>query len=364
MGTYSVSVTGPLLGRLETGHSRSAVSRLGGCGRSGAGSGCPRTCPHQTRIRCERRVLGLRVNRRWGLARIEYHLHMNMNISTVHRVLTRYHCPPLQFTDPATGIRVRGRDRARRYEYAVPGEMIHVDIKNLGRIPDGGGHRVHRQVWGDANSRARNLAEGRRKERGQVRGYTFLHHAVDDHSRFVYSEILPDETKETASAFMRNAIAAFADHGVTIQRSLTDNGSCYCFRTFAAVLAEAGISPKRTRPLSTPDQRQGRALKPRPARGMGLRQSLRLRNRTAILLPGLHRVLHATGPTPHSKAPHRSAASPTHQVNTPDMSAFLVKRARVSGPGLVCPEPLLCVRSPCVVSVWLARRDRREALSC
>jgi len=126
--------------------------------------------------------------------------------------------------------------------------MIHVDIKKLGRIPDGGGHRVHGRVQGAANSRARNLGEGRPKDRGQVRGYSFLHHAVDDHSRFVYSEILPDETKETASAFMLNAIAAFAARGVKIQRVLTDNGACYRSRTFAAVLAEAGIKHKRTRP--------------------------------------------------------------------------------------------------------------------
>jgi transposase InsO family protein len=206
----------------------------------------PLTCPHRTQVRTERRVLGLRVNRRWGPARIAYHLHLN--ISTVHRILTRYLCPPLRFTDPATGIRVRGRDRARRYEYARPGEMIHVDIKKLGRIPDGGGHRVHGRVHGEANSRARNMAEARPKYRGQVRGYSFLHHAVDDHSRFVYSEILPNETKETASAFMRNAIAAFAARGVKIQRVLTDNGACYRSRTFAAVLAEAGIKHKRTKP--------------------------------------------------------------------------------------------------------------------
>lgn len=206
----------------------------------------PLTCPHRTEIRTERRVLGLRVSKRWGPARIAYHLHLN--ISTVHRILTRYHCPPLRFTDPATGIRVRGRDLARRYEYAWPGEMIHVDIKKLGRIPNGGGHRVRGRAHGEANSRARNLAEGQPKYRGQIRGYTFLHHAVDDHSRFVYSEILLNETKEAASAFMRNAIAAFAAQGVKIQRVLTDNGSCYRSRAFAAVLADAGIKHKRTRP--------------------------------------------------------------------------------------------------------------------
>jgi transposase InsO family protein len=186
------------------------------------------------------------VSKRWGPARIAYHLHLTS--STVHRILTRYLCPPLRFTDPATGTRIRGRERARRYEYAWPGEMIHVDVKKLGRIPEGGGHRTEGRLAGNANSRARNLGEGPPKYRGQVGGYSFLHHAVDDHSRFVYSEILPDETQTTASAFMRNAIAAFAAQGVKIQRVLTDNGACYRSRTFAAVLTEAGIKHKRTRP--------------------------------------------------------------------------------------------------------------------
>ena len=206
----------------------------------------PTTCPHRTGVRTERRVLSLRVNRRWGPARIAYHLHLN--ISTVHRILTRFLCPPLRFTDPATGIRLRGRDRARRYEYAWPGEMVHVDVKKLGRIPDGGGHRVQGRAKGEANSRARNLAEGHRTQRGQIRGYSFIHHAIDDHSRYVYSEILPDETKTTAAAFMRNAIAAFAAHGVKIRRVMTDNGACYRSLAFTGVLDKAGISHKRTRP--------------------------------------------------------------------------------------------------------------------
>lgn len=126
--------------------------------------------------------------------------------------------------------------------------MIHIDVKKLGRIPDGGGHRSLGRIAGEANARARNPAEGAYKRRGLLRGYEFIHHAVDDHSRYVYSEIRPDETKETAAAFIRNAIAAFATHGVKIQRVLTDNGSCYRSRLFAQTLTEAGIRHKRTRP--------------------------------------------------------------------------------------------------------------------
>jgi len=92
--------------------------------------------------------------------------------------------------------------------------VIHVEVKKRGRTPYGGGHRSLGRVAGDANKRARNLVEGARRNRGLLRGFTSIHHAVDDHSRYVYSEILPDETKETAAAFMRNAIAAFSANGV------------------------------------------------------------------------------------------------------------------------------------------------------
>lgn len=94
----------------------------------------PRHCPHQTPSRTERRVVGLRVTRRWGPARIAYHL--GMHPSTVHKILTRYRCLRLSFTDPATGAPVRAARRTvRRYEHLAPGDLVHVDIKKLGRIP-------------------------------------------------------------------------------------------------------------------------------------------------------------------------------------------------------------------------------------
>ena len=113
----------------------------------------PRSCPHRTRRRRERRVVGLRVSRRWGPARIAFHL--GLNVSTVHRILTRYRCLRLSWIDPATGAPVRARRReVRRYEREAPGDLIHVDIKKLGRIPDGGGHRVHGRAQGARNSSA------------------------------------------------------------------------------------------------------------------------------------------------------------------------------------------------------------------
>jgi len=273
----------------------------------------PLSCPHRSAARTEHRVVGLRTSKRWGPARIAYHRHLN--ISTVHRILHRYHCPPLRFTDRSTGNRIR-QERARRYEYAWPGEMIHVEVKKLGRIPNGGGHRSLGRVAGQANARARNLAEGTRENRGMLRGYTFIHHALDDHSRYVYSEILPDETKETASAFMANAIAAFAAHGVKIPRVLTDNGACYRSKAFAKVLANAGISHKGTRPYRPQTngkvERFSRILLEewayaRPYTSEAERQACYLDSSSTTITPG-H--------TPRSKAPHQPAASTSYRVST------------------------------------------------
>ncbi len=122
----------------------------------------------------------------------------------------------------------------RRYERSAPGELVHVDIKKLGNIPDGGGHKT-------LGRRA-----GRRTRSGV--GCSYLHNAVDDHSRLAYSEIHADEKKETATAFWTRAQAFFAQAGITIQRVLTDNGSCYRSRDWRDALAAAEITHKRTRP--------------------------------------------------------------------------------------------------------------------
>ncbi len=165
--------------------------------------------------------MALRFTRRWGPHRIGYHL--GINRSTVERVLARYGMPKLVYLDQATGLPVR-RPKPVRYEKAVPGELVHVDIKKQGRIPDGGGHRKFGRTIGNRNN----------KRKG--RGYSFLHHAVDDHSRLAYSEILADEKKETAAAFWIRANTFFANAGITVTAVMTDNGSCYRSRTFADAL--------------------------------------------------------------------------------------------------------------------------------
>ena len=184
----------------------------------------PHRSPRRTPTRLERRIIKVRVIRRWGPARIGFLL--GVHPSTVYRVLSRFGMARLTWLDRPTGRVIR------RYEHAAPGDLVHVDVKKLGRIPDGGGWRIH----------GRAARPGRR--RGQ--GYSYLHTAVDDHSRLAYSELLADERQETAAAFWTRANTYFANCGITVHRVLTDNGSCYRSRVFAAALGD--IKHKRTRP--------------------------------------------------------------------------------------------------------------------
>ncbi|MGX1579968.1 IS481 family transposase, partial [Streptomyces koyangensis] len=133
----------------------------------------------------------------------------------------------------------------RRYERTRPGELVHVDIKKLGNIPDGGGWRTVGRKAGDRN---RQATTSERRSCKPVIGYSYIHSAVDDHSRLAYSEVLPDERKDTAIAFWQRANAFFAAHGMTVERVLTDNGPCYKAKLFTQSLAAAGIAHKKIRP--------------------------------------------------------------------------------------------------------------------
>jgi transposase InsO family protein len=199
----------------------------------------PYASPYRTPQRTERRIIKLRVGKRLGPARIAFRL--GLNPSTVHQVLTRYHCPPLAHLDRASGRAVR------RYERAAPGELVHVDIKKLGNIPDGGGWRVAGRAQGKRN-RAATPGASRSRHRNPLLGYSYLHTAIDDYSRLAYSEILADERKETATAFWHRAHAFFTAAGITIERVMTDNGSCYKSFFWRDALATAGITHKRIRP--------------------------------------------------------------------------------------------------------------------
>ncbi|MET3948754.1 transposase InsO family protein [Arthrobacter sp. UYCu512] len=191
----------------------------------------PVRSPRRTPLRRERRIIAIRINRRWGPARIGFLL--GIHPSTVHRVLSRFGLARLSWLDRATGRVIR------RYEHQSPGDLVHVDIKKLGRIPDGGGHRTMGRAAGNRNKTG---TEGNRRP-----GYAFLHNAVDDHSRLAYTEILTDEKKETAAGFWERANAYFQACGITVKRVLTDNGSCYRSHAFKNALGPE-TKHKRTRP--------------------------------------------------------------------------------------------------------------------
>jgi len=201
----------------------------------------PHRSPRHTKRPMVRKILHLRRKRGWGPQRIADKL--GLRSSTVHKVLRREGEPLLHETDLAT--RRALRKQVRRYEHDHPGDLIHVDIKKLGKIPDGGGWRVHGRVVGGRNSR---LTTTIRKNSHPVIGYGYVHTALDDHSRLAYSEVLADETAATAAAFWRRAVIWFAAQGITVQRVLTDNGSCYRSRLWKAACLDMDIRHKRTRP--------------------------------------------------------------------------------------------------------------------
>ncbi|MET7364205.1 IS481 family transposase [Streptomyces sp. NPDC005562] len=188
----------------------------------------PLTTPHRTPLTVEARVCRLRQDRKLGPARIAPIL--GLPASTVHRVLTRHGLNRLAFLDRPTGQVIR------RYERARPGELVHVDVKKLGRIPDGGGHKI----LGRQAGRAR---------RSNV-GFDYVHSAVDDHTRLAYSEIHADEKADTCATFLRRAAAFFAASGIDhIERVLTDNAWPYRKSlAWRQALAELGATGKLTRP--------------------------------------------------------------------------------------------------------------------
>ena len=198
----------------------------------------PHHIPNQTPTRTERRIIKVRVLRRWGPARIGCLL--GIHPSTVHRVLARYGVAKLRWLDRPTGRVIR------RIATARCGELIHVDVKKLGKIPAGGGWRMLGRTLGNRNTFA-DKSSGRLNKYGQpLHGHHFLHTAIDAHSRLVYSEILADERKETAADFWHRANAWFTECGITVRKVLTDNGSCYRSHAFRDALGD--IEHRRTRP--------------------------------------------------------------------------------------------------------------------
>lgn len=187
----------------------------------------PHRSPNRTAAVTERRVERLRRRDKLGPLRIAHRL--GMAASTVYRILCRLGLRRLRWLDRPTG------EVIRRYEHPRPGDLVHMDVKKLGRIPRGGGWRAH--------------GRGRDDHGGHSRvGYAFVHSVVDDHSRLAYSEVLPDERAATTVAFWNRALAWYADRGVTVRAVLTDNGPAYRSADFARACTAAGVPHRFTRP--------------------------------------------------------------------------------------------------------------------
>lgn len=232
--------------RVRAGQSKTAVAAQMGCSRQtvvkwvdryeaegAAGledrSSRPHLSPSKTPERVEKKICALRRSKRLGPARLAGRV--GVPASTVHRVLCRHGLNRLAWIDRPTG------ERVRRYEKAHPGELVHIDVKKVAKVPPGGGWRVH----------GRGSPKAKRSKRKR-RGYTYLHVAVDDHSRIAYVEAHDNEKADTAAAFWRSARDWFNRLNVGIDAVMTNNGRNFTSDKFAEALAENRTGHRRTKP--------------------------------------------------------------------------------------------------------------------
>jgi transposase InsO family protein len=180
----------------------------------------PRRQPHRIPKRVVRQVVALR-RQRWTMGRIA--ATAGVSASTVSRILARHGLNRLRALEPAKP--------PQRYEHEQPGDLLHLDIKKLGRFARPG-HRV----TGDRRPECRGV------------GWEFLHVAIDDRSRIAYTELHPDEARGSAIAHLQAAVAYYRRLGIPVRRVLTDNGACYRSRAFARACAELGLKHRFTRP--------------------------------------------------------------------------------------------------------------------
>ena len=180
----------------------------------------PRCSPRRTRKALRRQVVALRRQRMSGA---EIAVRVDLSAATVARILRSEGLSRLKSLEPT--------EPPQRYEKEHPGELLHLDIKKLGRIR-GVGHRI----------------TGKRQHRNRGIGWDFVHVAIDDHSRLAYTEVLADERQDTAAGFLKRAVAWYARHGIRVQRLLTDNGSCYRSKRFAKTCRRLTVRHSFTRP--------------------------------------------------------------------------------------------------------------------
>ena len=189
----------------------------------------PHRCPNRSPRRLRRRVILLRRKRRWGANRIGFEV--GLAASTVQLILHRAGLGRLDRGDRATRTAP-----VRRYQRELPGELIHVDIKKLAGIPDGGGWRSRGRGYPGEDAKSRQV------------GYRYIHTAIDDRTRIAYSEIHNDEKAVTAAGFWTRAAAWFTSIGITPQRVITDNGSCYRSGLWHRACSATSTTVKKTRP--------------------------------------------------------------------------------------------------------------------
>jgi transposase InsO family protein len=196
----------------------------------------PHSSPRRTPPAVEQAIIAERVAHRRGPAWLAPR--HGVAPRTVTRVLVRHQLPRLAVLDPISGEVIRAsKSTAIRYEREVPGELVHMDVKKIGKIPDGGGWRAHGREMGSTAAQKKNRI-----------GYDYVHSVIDDHSRLAYSEVLPDEKGPTCAAFFARALTYFAGHGITrVERLMTDNAWAYRW-SLRDICAEHGIAQKFIKP--------------------------------------------------------------------------------------------------------------------
>jgi len=251
----------------------------------------PHTSPTRTPAEVEARIIELRTRERRGPSWIGAEL--GVPARTVSRVLVRRGQPRLAALDPMTGQVIRAsKVTAVRYERSRPGELVHMDVKKLGRIPAGGGWRAHGRA-----------ASSTSRRRATVVGYDYVHSLVDDHSRLAYSEILSDEKGTTCAAFLARGAAYFAAHGIDrIQRVMTDK------RVGLPVLParchhRTGRAPEVHQAALPLAERQGRTPQPHPGHRVGLPPGLHQQRRTHRRPCPLDRALQHSAPPLSTRRP-------------------------------------------------------------
>lgn len=198
----------------------------------------PLTMPRQTPVEVVSKIVAARVAEHVGARELSTLL--GVPASTIGAVIRRAQLPHLADLDRVTGEVLRGpgassrRASQARYQRSRPGEMVHIDVKKLGKVPPGGGWRSH----------------GRSEAvRGRGNGWDYVHVAVDDYTRLAYAEVLPDEKAPTCAAFLHRAVGWFREHGVTVERVLTDNAKSYrTSRVWAEVCTALQIKRRFTKP--------------------------------------------------------------------------------------------------------------------